>query len=167
MYRDPEVDPNKQLRFWRKVDQSAGPSACWPWLGTIGGRGYGRHFVGWTTYAHRVAFRLGVGPFDLRARVKHLCGSKGCCNPAHLWLSGCNARPSNSVTPSVQQRYIRPIALHSRRGERAPVVRLSWAEVREIRQRAGARERQASLARTFGVSQPAISQIVRRRTWVE
>lgn len=28
--------------FWSKVDQSAGPTACWPWRNGLSAKGYGR-----------------------------------------------------------------------------------------------------------------------------
>lgn len=45
--------------FWSRVDQSAGPDACWPWLGAVNRKGYGRrHYQGKVTLAHRVALLL-------------------------------------------------------------------------------------------------------------
>ena len=43
--------------------------------------------------------------------------------------------------------------------------RLTAAQVREIRRRAAADESQSALAREFGISQPAVYQIVRRESY--
>lgn len=44
-------------------------------------------------------------------------------------------------------------------------AKLTEQAVREIRQRSSEGESQRSLARTFGVSQPAIHQLITGRTW--
>lgn len=73
-------------RFWRHVDRSAGPNACWPWTAARNHGGYG-HFNlsrGRTRIAHRFAY------VDLRGEVPpglvldHLCRNRACCNPNHL-----------------------------------------------------------------------------------
>lgn len=74
-----------EARFWRQVDKSGGPDACWPWTGCVDANGYGhtntgRVFMG----AHRRAFiythRDEVAP----RVVRHACDNRRCCNPAHL-----------------------------------------------------------------------------------
>lgn len=39
---------------------------------------------GQTEYAHRVAYRLYVGPIPEGQEIDHLCRVRWCCNPAHL-----------------------------------------------------------------------------------
>lgn len=75
-------------RFWRKVDQSAGPAGCWLWTGAVNSRtsrGYG---VAWAgdriQLAHRVAYELVIGPIPDDADIDHLCRNRLCVNPAHL-----------------------------------------------------------------------------------
>jgi len=53
------ADPS---RFWAKVDRSAGPNACWPWLGKKDRDGYGEfEFKArpnrWQWRAHRFAYQ--------------------------------------------------------------------------------------------------------------
>ncbi|GEL95374.1 HNH endonuclease signature motif containing protein [Cellulomonas composti] len=72
-------------RFWAKVDKREG---CWEWQG---GRsepgGYGRiGSAGRLLLAHRVAYELCKGPILDGLTVDHLCGNRGCVNPAHLEL---------------------------------------------------------------------------------
>ena len=82
-----------QDRYWRRVDQSAGPDACWPWQGRLDRYGYGeyrRRFghrgEGGGSYwrAHRVAYELLVGPIPNDLVIDHLCRNRSCCNPAHM-----------------------------------------------------------------------------------
>lgn len=81
-------------RFWQKVDRR-GPDECWLWLAFIDPRGYGRIFSKDTsapggtanTYAHRYAYESEVGPITAGHVVRHTCGQKACCNPAHLYLA--------------------------------------------------------------------------------
>jgi hypothetical protein len=94
--RTTTADPIK--RFWEKVDTSAGPDGCWPWLATITYRGYG-HFKlhGHLVVAHRVAYELTVGPVPDQTVLDHLCHTRDkecaggvacphrrCVNPDHL-----------------------------------------------------------------------------------
>jgi hypothetical protein len=77
-------------RAWAKVDQSAGPLACWPWTGSKNWAGYGqinpsRHGPGSKTrQAHRVIYELVRGPIPPGLHLDHLCRNRVCVNPAHL-----------------------------------------------------------------------------------
>lgn len=76
-----------EARFWRKVDVSGGPEACWPWQGCTNGRGYGiSYFFGTNkkTVAHRVSYLLTHGRIDAGMQIDHTCRNRGCVNPAHL-----------------------------------------------------------------------------------
>lgn len=91
-------------RFWAKVDQSAGPDACWPWMGGFNRpsvrfkqkhrAGESRRPVFWynrdvgVVYAHRYALSLhdGVPIYDrIGLEASHRCGNYRCCNPRHLY----------------------------------------------------------------------------------
>lgn len=79
-------------RFWRQVDRSAGPDACWLWLGARDAREYGRIAVGSkrdgamrSTPAHRVAFTLDGGALADGQVACHRCDNPPCCNPAHIF----------------------------------------------------------------------------------
>lgn len=77
-------------RFWLKVDQSGGPDACWLWTGIINPQsGYGQLNVnGQNDYAHRIAYRLLIGPIPDGFTIDHVrargCRHRHCVNPAHL-----------------------------------------------------------------------------------
>lgn len=71
--------------FWSRVDRSGGPDACWPWLGSINAKGYGRrHHQGKLTLAHRVALLISGVTIPEGYTVDHLCRNRACQNPAHL-----------------------------------------------------------------------------------
>lgn len=75
-----------ETRFWSKVDRSGGPDACWLWLGSLHGKGYGHFRIGkQIEKAHRVALSLHTG-LDLRGDWQgcHTCDTPRCCNPAHI-----------------------------------------------------------------------------------
>lgn len=80
--------------FWPKVDRD-GPQPewnpdlgnCWLWLAYIGPGGYGRFKPPGRRspeVAHRVAYRLMVGPIDKGLDLDHLCRVRSCVNPGHL-----------------------------------------------------------------------------------
>lgn len=78
---------------WGKVDKSAGPTACWPWFGTINAQGYGVFSVGTASRgtkrqvrAHRAAWAAVHGDPPLDMVLDHLCRNRACCNPAHMEL---------------------------------------------------------------------------------
>jgi hypothetical protein len=78
-------------RFWRRVDDRGGPSACWPWRGWINDGGYGVVALGGKTSraihirAHRLAYELvHRQPIPPELTIDHLCRVRHCVNPAHL-----------------------------------------------------------------------------------
>lgn len=74
-------------RFWRYVDRSGGPTACWPWTGGRNRDGYGSfsiasRYVG----AHRYAVTLAGAVLGAGDEVCHRCDNPPCCNPSHLFV---------------------------------------------------------------------------------
>lgn len=72
--------------FWRLVDRTGGPEACWPWTGARSRLGYGvtRHEGRPGIGAHRIAYWKVVGPTPVGMELDHLCRNRACVNPAHL-----------------------------------------------------------------------------------
>jgi hypothetical protein len=70
-------------RFMGKVQKVEG--GCWEWLAYRSAEGYGRFGVGpRSEWAHRVSYRMHVGPIAAGMHLDHLCRNTGCVNPAHL-----------------------------------------------------------------------------------
>jgi hypothetical protein len=70
----------------KRIEDSAGPDACWPWTGPRQGAGYGiADIAGTTRGPHRLVHVLADGPLaSRRLVVRHACDRPWCCNPAHL-----------------------------------------------------------------------------------
>lgn len=76
--------PRDPDRFWRRVDRSGGPDACWPWTGQKNRNGYGRVNVRERRRgAHIIAFVLSGGVLRRRQIILHTCDNRPCCNPRH------------------------------------------------------------------------------------
>lgn len=78
-------------RFWEKVDKSAGPDGCWPYMGFRKWDGYGwlaRTIDGKQKHmtAHRCAWILTQGFPPEGMHLLHKCDNPPCCNPTHLRL---------------------------------------------------------------------------------
>jgi hypothetical protein len=150
-------------RFWSKVTKAA-PSACWPWTGELNNHGYGR-FRTWRGgrrrhLAHRIAYRLTVGPIEDGHVLLHSCDNPPCCNPAHLTAG---TQRDNISDAHAKGRASQPP--HGR-GESASHVRLSEADVLDIRRRyAAGGITQEALGAEYGMPQASISCIIRGRSW--
>ncbi len=77
-------------RVWPKVDRR-GDDACWPWLGSVDGGGYGQIALPRRpgdrlrlARAHRVVYEAVKGPIPPGLELDHLCRNRVCVNPAHL-----------------------------------------------------------------------------------
>ena len=151
------------VRFWPKVDKD-GPTLrpelgpCWLWTGMRASNVYGVIRAGGGSRAplgaHRVSWRLHYGD-DLGERwVLHHCDNRPCVNPSHLFIG----TPLDNVIDMVSKE-------RQGRGAAINTARLTEAQVREIRQRLAAGERQNSLAQEFRVAVTTISNVHRRLTW--
>ena len=61
------------------------PSGCWEWQGARNYGGYGTVYAdGRNGVAHRLTYRLLVGPIPEGLQLDHLCRFPPCVNPAHL-----------------------------------------------------------------------------------
>lgn len=89
----PTLTPEQEERFWSHVDVPYQPSCCWEWVGRRLRNRYGAfsYFAGpagsrkqLNLAAHRVAYRVLVGPIPDGLVLDHLCRNVLCVNPDHL-----------------------------------------------------------------------------------
>lgn len=77
----------KEELFWARVAKS---DTCWLWTGRLNKDGYGLYTVACANgtrsgaLAHRLSYRLMVGPIADGLTLDHLCRVRRCVNPAHL-----------------------------------------------------------------------------------
>ncbi len=142
-------------RFWAKVAVGAAED-CWPWQAKRNRDGYGqfgvprpghRHMR--SVLAHRQAWELAHGPIPEGLCVLHRCDNPACVNPAHLFLgtqrdnvADCAAKGRRAINRTGKLTDC----------QRAAIVRIYRAGMAT----------QGQLGRLYGVSQPAVSALVRR-----
>lgn len=154
-------------RFWAKVQKADG-DACWLWTGARSGDGYGSINIGGADGkalgAHRVAWELTHGPVPEGREVRHRCDNPGCCRPDHLELGSHRDNVQDMLDRNRHMTLTKPDTV--RRGEQHHAARLLPAQVLAIRERAARGDTsQAQLAREFGISPAAVSDVVKRRRW--
>jgi hypothetical protein len=136
-------------RYWDRVEKT---DDCWPWKGAKTTRGYGTISArGKTMLAHRVAWEIANGSPPGEMDVCHTCDNTSCVNPNHLFLGDARANMGDMDS----------------KGRRVNANERITAEIaNDIRARyAVGGVRQKDLAEEFGLSQPAISDVLRNQTW--
>lgn len=88
-----------ERRFYSSIAETA--DGCWEWNGQRAER-YGRFYAGDSgeRWAHRIAYKMLVGPIPEHLEIDHLCRFTFCVNPEHMEL----------VTPEENKR--RALAAH-------------------------------------------------------
>jgi hypothetical protein len=129
-------------------------SGCILRLGTGTGTGYKLIQInGKARLAHRVAYELANGEIPADQLVLHRCDQPSCINPEHLFL-GTQLDNMRDMIAKGRKR--------SPSGEDAPNTKLTLDQVREIR---ASTESQRLLAKRYGVSLSAISNVRTGDTW--
>jgi predicted DNA-binding protein (UPF0251 family) len=94
--------------------------------------------------------------------VCHACDNPPCVNPDHLFLG--TAR-DNCIDMMRKGRHYAGSRENMPRGSKHWNSKLSEYEVRKIRERVMAGEKQKDLASELGVSRATISEVVNRKLW--
>lgn len=160
--------------FWRRVDTSGGPDACWPWLAHIKSNGYGCASYGRQRagQAHRLSYELNVGPIPEGLSVCHNCPGgdrKDCVNPRHLLIGTNSENILDAVakgTAATGDRH--GMRLHperAARGEHHGMAKLTAADVRSIRAQLTDGMTQREIARRSGICQTQVSKIHLGKVW--
>lgn len=158
---DSNYTPADVARFWKKVDKSGGDDACWLWTASLNGE-YGQiYWNGRPQLASRISYLLANGAYSDDLDVLHNCpngDNPRCVNPKHLWLG---THLENMQDMALKNRAHRP------RGEEGPLSKLNESQVAEIRHLyslGGVSYK--DLGVKYGVTAPAIGEIVRMETWL-
>lgn len=162
-------------RFWAKVARVRTVGACWDWVASLDGVGYGKFVVSVAgrkrfLSAHRVAYELTYGVIPAGLSVLHRCDRPVCVNPAHLFVGTQRANIRDAVAKgraATGDRHWSIIHPERRlRGEAKGTAKLTASEVVTIRARYAAGGTSTyDLAAAYGVCRQTISSIVRRQTW--
>ena len=72
-------------------------NGCWNWQGSQNPGAYGLvSFKGKLMLTHRLFYKLFNGPLYKGMVIRHLCGNRQCCNPAHI-VQGTQKENSDDV----------------------------------------------------------------------
>jgi len=144
----PESATHVRERFWSKVDVGD-DDECWEWQrGTFKHGGYGAFQLKGAKRAHRIAYRMEVGPIPESMQINHTCDNRICVNPRHLY---CGTQLDN----------VRDIVRRERHNCAHPPEK-----VLEIRERYEKEDiTQEQLAEEYNTSQSVVSRITRRETY--
>ena len=144
------------LRFWKYVDKSAGPDACWPWTASLRTQGDGRFKLAplVNVQANRVAYALANGVDPGPMFVLHSCDYRRCCNPKHLFLG---THDDNMADMTAKGRHFSPPS----QGERNGNAKLTDMQTETVKAMICAGKNNKEIARAFGVTHQLISRIRR------
>lgn len=109
---------------------------------------------GRTRNVHVVVCEHTHGPRPPGLEASHTCGNGRCVNPRHLVWEAPKPNHARRVEHGTAPR-----------GARNPAAKLTAADVAVIRQRVAAGEKQAVIAREFGVIPATVNHIIKGRNW--
>lgn len=150
LIKKPTSVPNPKHLEWLNAIPDTDDCLNWPF--SKDAYGYGRlSYNGRLWKAHRLSLVLATADSpDLLAC--HLCLSRLCCNPRHLYWGTHKDNSRDRVRDRTDNR-----------GVRHYLCKLTPNDVKEIRTRSN--ESTASLAKLYGVSSGAIKSIRNGRSW--
>lgn len=152
---------SEALSFFWYHTRVLGLDECWEWTGHVSKYGYGTYnglyeFLG-TNRCHHQAYILTHGVIPTY-QILHSCDNRRCCNPTHL-REGTHQENMRDMTDRNRQAH------HgvSQPGELNGFHKLTLAQVKGILQD----DRTLKLiALDYNISKVRVSQIKRRKAWV-
>lgn len=174
-----DFTPSDIDRFWSKVSIPEDSGKCWLWTACTSSYGYGILRINGRNHgAHRVSYELNVAPIPKGYDCCHHCDNPLCVNPSHLFAGTRkdNLNDMRAKGRAVYQANPEKLARGDRngarthpekilRGENNGKAKLTNDQVRDIRRRVNAGEKQNALAIEFGVLKSTINSIIKRRNW--
>ena len=154
-YRD------REILFWNKVKKGS-ENECWEWQGCLSPLGYGQvsSFAFGTSASHRVAWQYTHEAITKDVHVLHKCDNRKCCNPNHLFL-GTHEDNMRDMRKKGRRKGINC-------GEKNGRAKLTYEDAEAIRIKYNNGDgSQQDIADEYGVSQFAISAIVRNKRYVK
>jgi hypothetical protein len=141
-------------RFWSKVDIKT-VDDCWEYQGRINGNGYGEISMTYQNTrknmkAHRYSAEL-AGMDITDKLVCHTCDNRRCVNPHHLFTGSYKDNADDMI-------------MKGRYKATEKTRKLTPEQIREIRTDTG---RHDLLAKKYGISKAAMSNIKNRKTYRE
>ena len=92
-------------RLRKQIQKQDRPNGCWLWTGARTADGHGAiHVLGETTYVHRLAYELWVGPIPEGLWVLHRCNTPLCCHPKHLYASKNKANLEERLLRKIEKQ---------------------------------------------------------------
>jgi hypothetical protein len=153
----------ENIHEWFSQQLDKKESGCWEWKRYKTQKGYGQfHYNGKTTFTHRFVLETKLGrPIFEGFMACHSCHNRACCNPDHIREGTARENTRDMMDANRQATGEQTV----QRGEKHGMSKLTTDEVIEIRNLYGL-ESVHQIARLFGVSASAISNIHLRKTWV-
>jgi hypothetical protein len=154
-----------EIRFWEKVDKSAGPSGCWIWKGGKDKNGYGRIRINKVEFgAHRLSWEIAnCAKIPQGLVVMHKCDNPICVNPNHLMVGTHGDNHTDCARKGRNHKWSSP----GFTGEAYHKSTLTEKQVKEIRatynRKAGMTLEK--LGHLYNVTMVTICHIVHRKTW--
>ena len=151
-------------RFWAKVNKDA-PNGCWLWTACIVSGGYGIfRFEDRGQAAHRIAWKLLIGPIPNGLQICHNCpggDNPACVNPDHLFLG----TQKDNIQDCIAKGRWNPPKIF---GESNPNHKLSIPDVTLIRELASQGISFREIGRRFGVTHGTVGGICRHEwyAWI-
>lgn len=150
-----KAEPLTRTELLRRLESRSTPepmSGCWLWTGALR-VGYGAIWNGQRVeYAHRLMHEVAIGPIPDGLDVCHRCDNRACVNPDHLFAG-------------TRKENVADMDRKGRRKTTTPNATLTPAQVVEIRALLVRGVEGMTIAATYGVSGPTISNIKNRRIW--